>query len=78
MDNDWNKGRKDEYKMDKNRKLYRSNKDKMICGVCGGLGEYLNVDPTLIRLAWVLLTCWAGMSILAYLVAVIIPLDPEY
>ena len=79
MDNDWNKGRKDEYKMDKNRKLYRSNKDKMICGVCGGLGEFLNVDPTLIRLAWVLLTCWAGMSILAYLVAaVIIPLDPEY
>ena len=36
--------------MDLNRKLYRSNKDKMICGVCGGLGEYLNVDPTLIRL----------------------------
>ena len=65
--------------MDLNRKLYRSNKDKMICGVCGGLGEYLNVDPTLIRLVWVLLTCWAGMSIIAYLMAaIIIPVEPEY
>lgn len=65
--------------MDLNRKLYRSNKDKMICGVCGGLGEYLNVDPTLIRLVWVLLTCWAGMSIIAYLIsAIIIPVEPEY
>lgn len=71
--------RKDGDRMDRNRKLYRSNKDKMICGVCGGLGDYLNVDPTLIRLAWVLMTCWASMSIIAYLVAaVIIPLDPEY
>jgi phage shock protein C len=51
----------------------------MICGVCGGLGEYLNVDPTLIRLVWVLLTCWAGMSIIAYLIAaIIIPVEPEY
>ena len=65
--------------MDLNRKLYRSNKDKMICGVCGGLGEYLNVDPTLIRLVWVLLTRWAGMSIIAYLIAaIIIPVEPEY
>ena len=40
--------------MDRNRRLHRSSKDKMICGVCGGLGEYLDVDPTLIRLIWVL------------------------
>ena len=58
--------------MDRNRRLHRSSKDKMICGVCGGLGEYLDVDPTLIRLIWVLLPCWAGMSILAYLIAAII------
>ena len=63
--------------IDNNRKLYRSGKDKMICGVCGGLGDYLNVDPTLIRVLWVLLTCWAGMSIVAYLVAaIIIPMEP--
>ncbi len=69
--------RRKEEMMDNNRKLYRSGKDKMICGVCGGLGDYLNVDPTLIRLLWVLLTCWAGMSIVAYLVAaIIIPMEP--
>ena len=38
--------------MDMNRKLYRSNTNRMICGVCGGIGEYLNVDPTLVRLIW--------------------------
>ncbi|MCI8765161.1 MAG: PspC domain-containing protein [Lachnospiraceae bacterium] len=64
--------------MDRNRRLHRSSKDKMICGVCGGLGEYLDVDPTLIRLIWVLLTCWAGMSILAYLIAaIIIPMESD-
>ena len=69
--------RRKEEMMDNNRKLYRSGKDKIICGVCGGLGDYLNVDPTLIRLLWVLLTCWAGMSIVAYLVAaIIIPMEP--
>jgi len=69
--------RRKEEMMDNNRKLYRSGKDKMICGVCGWLGDYLNVDPTLIRLLWVLLTCWAGMSIVAYLVAaIIIPMEP--
>jgi len=36
------------------KKLYRSREDRMIAGVCGGLGEYLNVDPTLIRLVFVL------------------------
>ncbi len=64
--------------MDRNRRLHRSSKDKMICGVCGGLGEYLDLDPTLIRLIWVLLTCWAGMSILAYLIAaIIIPMESD-
>lgn len=64
--------------MDINRKLYRSNRDKMLCGVCGGIGEYLNVDPTLIRLLWAVLAC-SGAGILVYfLAAVIIPLDPQY
>ncbi len=47
------------------KKLLRSNENKMICGVCGGIGEYFNMDPTLIRLLWVLLSlgscgtgCW--------------------
>ena len=35
------------------KKLYRSNINKMLCGVCGGIGEYFNIDPTIIRLIWV-------------------------
>ena len=38
------------------RRLYRSDSNKMIAGVCGGIGEYFNIDPTLIRLAWVILS----------------------
>ena len=49
----------------------------MICGVCGGIGEYFNIDATLIRLALVLLAC-TGSGILAYFgAAVIIPDNPE-
>ena len=62
--------------MDMNRKLYRSNTNRMICGVCGGIGEYLNVDPTLVRLIWALVAC-SGAGVVAYfLAAVIIPQDP--
>lgn len=60
------------------RKLYRSNKDKMLCGVCGGVGEYLNVDPTLIRLLWAILAC-SGTGLVVYiLAAIIIPQNVEY
>lgn len=57
--------------MDINRKLYRSNTNKIICGVCGGLGEYLGVDPTLVRLVWVLIAC-SGTGLLAYIIAAVI------
>ena len=59
----------------KGKKLYRSTKNRMIAGVCGGIGEYFEVDPTLIRLLWVLLIFFSfGAAILAYLVAwVIVP-----
>lgn len=63
--------------MDLNKKLYRSNTNKMLCGVCGGIGEYLGVDPTLIRLLWALVAC-SGAGIVVYiLAAVIIPLEPD-
>lgn len=63
--------------MDMNRKLYRSNDNKMLCGVCGGIGEYLNIDPTLIRLLWAVLAC-SGTGIIVYLLAaIIIPQEPE-
>lgn len=58
------------------RRLYRSEHDRVIAGVCGGLGEYLNVDPTIIRLLWAILAC-SGTGILVYLVAaIIIPVRP--
>ena len=55
------------------KRLYKSSVNYMICGVCGGIAEYLAVDPTLIRLAWVIFTCLsAGTGIIAYIIAVII------
>jgi phage shock protein C len=59
------------------RRLYRSRKDRMIGGVCGGLGEYLNVDPTLVRLLFVLFALTGGSGVLAYLIMlVVIPEEP--
>ena len=57
-----------------NKKLYRSMADKKLCGVCGGLGEYFEVDPTLIRLLWVIFTFCGGAGLLAYIIcAIIVP-----
>ena len=59
------------------KKLYRSNINKMLCGVCGGLGEYFNIDPTIVRLIWAIFAC-SGPGIIAYFVAaIIIPLAPN-
>lgn len=52
--------------------LYKSQTDRKICGVCGGIANYLNVDSTLIRLLWVVLVLCVGTGILAYIVAAII------
>ena len=54
------------------KKLYKSNTDKKICGVCGGLAEYLNVDSTIIRLILVLSILFLGGGLLAYLIAALI------
>ncbi len=55
-------------------RLYRSKRNRMIAGVCGGIGEYFNVDPTFIRLLWVLFTFAYGSGVLAYIIAwIIIP-----
>lgn len=53
------------------KKLFKSEKDKKICGVCGGLAQYFDIDSTLIRLGWVLFVC-LGAGILAYIIAAII------
>ncbi len=60
------------------KKLYRSRNDRMLAGVCGGLGEYFDVDSTVIRLLFIVLAILGGHGILAYLIALIlIPLEPE-
>lgn len=59
------------------RKLVRSRSNRTFCGVCGGIGEYLNVDPTLVRLVWLLCSLAScGTGLFVYLVAaLIIPED---
>ena len=54
------------------KRLYRSKKYKMLAGVCGGLAEYFDVDPSLVRLATVLLCLYAGTGLLVYIIAAII------
>ena len=63
-----------DYQNDDNnyKKLHKSHTDKFIFGVCGGIGEYLNLDPTLVRLVWVLFSLCGCSGILAYIVAAII------
>jgi phage shock protein PspC (stress-responsive transcriptional regulator) len=59
------------------RKLYRSRTDSMLAGVCGGLGEYSGIDPTVIRLAFVFLTLFGGHGLLLYLImCVVVPPEP--
>ncbi|MBQ2801182.1 MAG: PspC domain-containing protein [Lachnospiraceae bacterium] len=54
------------------KRLYRSNNNKVLLGICGGIGEYLNVDPVVIRLLWVIFCCMGGSGVLAYIIAAII------
>jgi len=59
------------------KKLYRSSHNRIIAGVCSGLAEYLNIDPTVVRVIWALVSI-SGAGILAYLVcALIIPEKPS-
>lgn len=53
------------------KKLTKS-RDRMVCGVCGGIGEYLGIDATVVRLLWVLFSVLGGAGLLAYIIAAII------
>ena len=60
------------------KKLYRSRSNRKICGVCGGLSEYIGLDATVIRLIFALLACFTGVGILVYqIAALVIPYKPE-
>lgn len=54
------------------KKLYRSETDKKLAGVCGGIAEYFNIDSSLIRIGWVIFTFAGGAGVLAYIIAAII------
>ncbi len=57
--------------------LYKSSVNRIICGVCGGIGEYLGIDPTVVRVIWVIASLLGTIGIWAYLIcALIIPNDP--
>ena len=61
-----------------NKRLYKSNDNKMTDGVCAGIAEYFGIDPTLIRLGWVVFCALGGSGILAYIIAaIVIPRKPE-
>ena len=60
------------------KKLYKSRENRMIDGVCGGIAEYLNIDPTIVRLGWVIFSLAGGSGVLAYIIAlIIIPENPN-
>jgi len=60
------------------KRLYRSKDERMIWGICGGLGKYFDVDPTIVRVVWVLTLFLGGFGILAYIILrFVIPLEPE-
>ena len=62
-----------------NKRLYKSNENKMVDGICGGIAEYFGIDPTLVRLAWVLFCAMGGSGFVAYIfAAIIIPRAPEW
>lgn len=60
------------------KKMYRIENGKMISGVCGGIAKYFEIDPTVVRLAWVIFSAMGGSGVLAYIIAaIIIPIEPE-
>lgn len=54
------------------KRLYKVQKGKKLCGVCAGIAEYFDIDPTIVRLLWIFLVFCVGTGILAYVVAAII------
>jgi phage shock protein C len=63
--------------MDAGRKLYRSTSNRQLAGVCGGLAEYFNLDPTLIRVLFVILAVLGGSGVILYIAMwIIVPKQP--
>lgn len=63
------------------KRLFRSEKNRVFAGVCGGLGEFFNIDPVLLRLVWVLVSIFTGVfpGLVAYFLAIlVVPLEPHH
>lgn len=61
-----------------NKKLYRSQTERMFAGVCGGLGQYIGLDPTVVRVIFAALTVFGGSGLLLYIILMlIVPLEPS-
>ena len=61
------------------KRLYKDRSDQKLCGVCSGIARYFDLDPTVIRLGWVLFSALGGSGILAYIVcAIVMPDEPGY
>lgn len=59
------------------KRLYKSDDNRVLCGVCGGVAEFLGIDPTIVRLVWAILIIFVGMGLWLYiLAAIIIPREP--
>lgn len=54
------------------KRLYRSRTNRVFAGICGGLGDYLNLDPVLIRMLWVLFGCMVGAGLVAYIILIFV------
>ena len=54
------------------KRIYKITEGKKLCGVCGGIAEYFDIDPTLVRVGWALFTLFAGFGLLAYIICAII------
>ena len=60
------------------KRLYKIGQGKMVAGVCGGIAQYFGLDPTLVRLAWIIFSAMGGGGIVAYILcAAIMPREPE-
>ena len=58
--------------MDERKRLNKSRNNKMICGVCAGIADYFNIDPSIVRVLWAVLALAAGTGVLAYIACAII------
>jgi len=60
------------------KKLYRSKKNRLIAGVCGGIAEYFGIDPIIVRLITLILVLSAGGGLIAYIIAwIVVPEEPD-